>query len=186
VGSAANLTGAFCSIAFTSMRKRSSSTTRSHSKRCGPARSRVRACHRQADRSFHEIQAGAGIPLPDGAVFEEFAGLLRSDQTYVDGLSQSDPAWHIRGNDRVPQVLAVYNWPPNTDRYRRVARFVEYFFNRFDQSKSRRSIQMAGINLASSLFRLDQVSSCRESLAGCSCSEHATRTWSSRKAKRPD
>ena len=33
----------------------------------------------------------------------------------------------------VPQVLAVYNWPPETDRYRRVARFVEYFFNRFDQ-----------------------------------------------------
>jgi TRAP-type uncharacterized transport system substrate-binding protein len=33
----------------------------------------------------------------------------------------------------VPQVLAVYNWPPNTDRYRRVARFVEYFFDRFDQ-----------------------------------------------------
>src|SRR5215475_5697036 len=26
----------------------------------------------------------------------------------------------------VPQVLAVYNWPPNTDRYRRVARFVQY------------------------------------------------------------
>ncbi|MGA7807017.1 TAXI family TRAP transporter solute-binding subunit [Bradyrhizobium sp.] len=33
----------------------------------------------------------------------------------------------------VPQVLAVYNWPPNTDRYGRVARFVEYFFDRFDQ-----------------------------------------------------
>ena len=35
----------------------------------------------------------------------------------------------------VPQVLAVYNWPPETDRYRRVARFVEYFFKRFDQFK---------------------------------------------------
>jgi hypothetical protein len=34
----------------------------------------------------------------------------------------------------VPQVLAVYNWPPETDRYRR-ARFVEYFFKRFDQFK---------------------------------------------------
>jgi TRAP-type uncharacterized transport system substrate-binding protein len=33
----------------------------------------------------------------------------------------------------VPQVLAVYNWPPETDRYRRVSRFVEYFFKRFDQ-----------------------------------------------------
>ena len=35
----------------------------------------------------------------------------------------------------VPQVLAVYNWPADTDRYRRVARFVEYFFKRFDQFK---------------------------------------------------
>jgi TRAP-type uncharacterized transport system substrate-binding protein len=35
----------------------------------------------------------------------------------------------------VPQVLAVYNWPSDTDRYRRVARFVEYFFKRFDQFK---------------------------------------------------
>jgi TRAP-type uncharacterized transport system substrate-binding protein len=35
----------------------------------------------------------------------------------------------------VPQVLAVYNWPPNTDRYRRVARFVKYFFDRFEQFK---------------------------------------------------
>ena len=33
----------------------------------------------------------------------------------------------------VPQVLAVYNWSPETERYRRVARFVEYFFKRFDQ-----------------------------------------------------
>ncbi|CCD98119.1 conserved exported hypothetical protein [Bradyrhizobium sp. STM 3809] len=35
----------------------------------------------------------------------------------------------------VPQVLAVYNWAPETERYRRVARFVEYFFKRFDQFK---------------------------------------------------
>ncbi|WP_423964859.1 TAXI family TRAP transporter solute-binding subunit [Bradyrhizobium sp.] len=33
----------------------------------------------------------------------------------------------------VPQVLAVYNWPQNTEHYRRVARFVEYFFDRFNQ-----------------------------------------------------
>ncbi|WP_316234249.1 TAXI family TRAP transporter solute-binding subunit [Bradyrhizobium sp. SZCCHNR1098] len=35
----------------------------------------------------------------------------------------------------VPQVLAVYNWPPETERYRRVARFVDYLFKRFDQFK---------------------------------------------------
>jgi TRAP-type uncharacterized transport system substrate-binding protein len=35
----------------------------------------------------------------------------------------------------VPQVLAVYNWPADSERYRRVARFVEYLFKRFDQFK---------------------------------------------------
>lgn len=35
----------------------------------------------------------------------------------------------------VTAVLAVYNWPKDTDRYRRVARFIEYYFTRFDQLK---------------------------------------------------
>ncbi len=32
-----------------------------------------------------------------------------------------------------PSVLAVYNWPKNTDRYRRLERFVQYLFNRWDR-----------------------------------------------------
>jgi TRAP-type uncharacterized transport system substrate-binding protein len=52
----------------------------------------------------------------------------------------------------VPQVLAVYNWPPNTNRYRRVARFVQYFFDRFDQFKKPPfHPKWNEINLASSL-----------------------------------
>jgi hypothetical protein len=31
-----------------------------------------------------------------------------------------------------PALLAVYNWAPGTDRHRRVARFIEYYFNRFE------------------------------------------------------
>lgn len=54
----------------------------------------------QADRSFHEVQAGAGIPLPTGAVHAEFAGLLCPDRTYLKGLSQSSSAWRNRGHDR--------------------------------------------------------------------------------------
>jgi hypothetical protein len=30
-------------------------------------------------------------------------------------------------------VLAVYNWPENSDRYRRVANFVKVFFDKFDK-----------------------------------------------------
>ncbi len=33
----------------------------------------------------------------------------------------------------VPSVLAVYNWPKNTDRYRRVARFVEALYTKWDK-----------------------------------------------------
>ncbi len=33
----------------------------------------------------------------------------------------------------VPSVLAVYNWPKTSDRYRRVERFVQYLFNRWDK-----------------------------------------------------
>jgi len=33
----------------------------------------------------------------------------------------------------VPSVLAVYNWPKNSERYRRLERFVQYLFNRWDR-----------------------------------------------------
>jgi TRAP transporter TAXI family solute receptor len=35
----------------------------------------------------------------------------------------------------VPVVLAVYNWPKSSDRYRRVKRFIEYYFSRFETLK---------------------------------------------------
>jgi len=31
----------------------------------------------------------------------------------------------------VPAVLAAYNWAPNTDRYRKLALFVDAFFTKF-------------------------------------------------------
>jgi TRAP-type uncharacterized transport system substrate-binding protein len=66
----------------------------------------------------------------------------------------------------VPQVLAVYNWPPETDRYRRVARFVEYFFNRFDQfQKPPFHPKWKEINLASSLTGWTRFRAAEELLA---------------------
>lgn len=35
----------------------------------------------------------------------------------------------------VPVVMAVYNWPRGSDRARRVERFIEYYFKRFDALK---------------------------------------------------
>ena len=36
----------------------------------------------------------------------------------------------------VPALLAAYNWAPNTDRYRKLAVFVDYFFTKFPQSQN--------------------------------------------------
>src|SRR5216683_2653425 len=33
----------------------------------------------------------------------------------------------------VPSVLAVYNWPKNSDRFRRVERFIQYLYARWDK-----------------------------------------------------
>src|SRR5262249_48818536 len=35
----------------------------------------------------------------------------------------------------IPAVLAVYNWPKDSDRFRRVERFIQYYFERFDALK---------------------------------------------------
>lgn len=36
----------------------------------------------------------------------------------------------------VPAVLVIYNWPRNHDRFRRIARFVDRYFERFDNFKT--------------------------------------------------
>jgi TRAP-type uncharacterized transport system substrate-binding protein len=43
----------------------------------------------------------------------------------------------LQGQDRidtiaVPAVLAVFNWPKNTERYAKVDRFIQYLFSRWD------------------------------------------------------
>jgi TRAP-type uncharacterized transport system substrate-binding protein len=35
----------------------------------------------------------------------------------------------------VPVVLAVYNWQPTSDRFRRVERFIQYYFERFESMR---------------------------------------------------
>src|SRR5215217_6242253 len=43
------------------------------------------------------------------------------------------PAGETVSTIAVPAVLAVFNWPTTSDRYRRVARFIEAYFAKFDQ-----------------------------------------------------
>jgi uncharacterized protein len=52
----------------------------------------------------------------------------------------------------IPSVLAVYNWPRDTDRYRRVAQFVDAFFSRFGEfQKPPRHVKWKEANLTATL-----------------------------------
>jgi TRAP-type uncharacterized transport system substrate-binding protein len=59
--------------------------------------------------------------LPATLTHNDYPDLIRPGET-VDTLA-------------VPVVLAVYNWPRNSDRARRIERFVHYYFERFDKLK---------------------------------------------------
>jgi TRAP-type uncharacterized transport system substrate-binding protein len=61
-----------------------------------------------------------------------------SDLYVVSAFTGEDYPNLVRPGERVdtiavPTVLAVYNWPRNSDRYRRLERFVQYLFNRWDR-----------------------------------------------------
>jgi TRAP-type uncharacterized transport system substrate-binding protein len=82
---------------------------------------------------FAKIPASAGfhlLPIPFSKVFadyyslgeftsKEYAGLVAPGST-VDTIA-------------VPAVLAVYNWPKGSDRYRKVERFVQNLFTKFSR-----------------------------------------------------
>lgn len=52
----------------------------------------------------------------------------------------------------VGTILAAYNWPQKTDRYERIARFVEAFFSKFDEFlKPTRHPKWREVNLAASV-----------------------------------
>lgn len=63
------------------------------------------------------------------------------DEFYVPSvLSGDDYPNFLKKGERVetiavPAVLAVYNWPRSSDRFRRVSRFVDYMFDRFERFK---------------------------------------------------
>jgi TRAP transporter TAXI family solute receptor len=74
------------------------------------------------DDRFHLVNVDYARPLqgdylPATLSAKDYPNLV-SDQEQVDTIA-------------VPAVLAAYNWAPNTDRYRKVALFVDSFFTKF-------------------------------------------------------
>ena len=57
----------------------------------------------------------------------------------------------------VPAVLAAYNWAPNTDRYSKIAQFVDAFFTKFPTLKSAIPSEMDGGFAVSSACRLNRL-----------------------------
>ena len=71
----------------------------------------------------------------------------------------------------IPAVLAVYNWPRSSDRYRKVERFIQYYFNRFETlQKPPFHPKWKDINLAAKVPGWTRYSVAEEMLAKASAS----------------
>ncbi len=83
--------------------------------------------------SLKQTPANSGlhlVPIPFSKQFEDFYALGEfTPQDYPTLV----PPGTVTDTVAVPQVLAVFNWQKNTDRYRKVQRFVEAFFTKFEQ-----------------------------------------------------
>jgi TRAP transporter TAXI family solute receptor len=72
---------------------------------------------------FHLVTVDYAKPLqndylPARLTAADYPNLISKDEQSVDTIA-------------VPAVLAAYNWTPNTDRYRKLALFVDAFFTKF-------------------------------------------------------
>jgi len=80
----------------------------------------------------------ADLYLPARFTREDYPHLVRTD----------DPVETVA----VSSILAVYNWPEKTERYNKVARFVDAFFSKLPEfQKPRRHPKWVEVNLAASV-----------------------------------
>jgi hypothetical protein len=73
------------------------------------------------------------LPVEYGSKFEDYYLPSYLDSTdYPNLVAKSERIATIA----VPTILAAYNWRPGSDRYRRVARFVEELYSGVDKLKT--------------------------------------------------
>jgi TRAP-type uncharacterized transport system substrate-binding protein len=99
-----------------------------------------------------KIPASAGlhlVPLPYSKNLADFYTLGEFTSQDYPGLV---PDGETVDTIAVPSVLAVYNWPKNSDRYRRLARFVEALYSKWDKfQESPRHPKWKDVNLAATV-----------------------------------
>jgi TRAP-type uncharacterized transport system substrate-binding protein len=99
-----------------------------------------------------KIPASAGlhlVPLPYSKSLADFYTLGEFTSQDYPGLVPDGQTIDTIG---VPSVLAVYNWPKNNDRYRRVARFVEALYTKWDKfQEPPRHPKWRDVNLAATV-----------------------------------
>ena len=78
----------------------------------------------QTDGRFHLLS----IPF-EGEIAESYFPARFENNDYPQLVDQNKAVDTLA----VGSLLAVYNWPENSDRYNRVKRFVDAFFSRFDE-----------------------------------------------------
>src|SRR6266550_4010168 len=82
---------------------------------------------------FGQIPANSGlhfISIPYSKLFADYYAVSElTSKEYPNLVPEGQPVETLG----VPAVLAVYNWPKDSDRYRRVERLTEAFFNKWDK-----------------------------------------------------
>ena len=90
-----------------------------------------RVHHLEADRRLRARQVAAWLQVPAGAV--RGLRVLSAIHPDLQRLPRPHPAGQEIQTIAVPTILAAFNWPKNSDRYRRVARLTDNLFSRLDQ-----------------------------------------------------
>ena len=80
-----------------------------------------------------QMPANSGLHLVPISFTKQFEDFYALGEFTPDDYPTLVPPGTVTDTVSVPQVLAVFNWQKNTDRYRKVQRFVEAFFTKFEQ-----------------------------------------------------
>jgi TRAP transporter TAXI family solute receptor len=101
---------------------------------------------------FAKIPASAGlhfVPIPFTKTFADYYTLGELTNKEYPGLVPEDQPTDTIA---VPAVLAVFNWGKGNDRYRRVERFTESFFSKWDKFREPpRHPKWRDVNLAATV-----------------------------------